>query len=635
MNSIFAIATAISMLATANFANTEQKPSICVIGRFGVWLTNRIDATYKQKLNALGYKIDSLDYSEVTAERLKPFNVLLLEWAPYPSETESLPVYRKAVQILHEYIKNGGGILVTCEEAYEAHRTVNEFLKSLGAEILPENAVDDKTIYQQKRYLQWFYCSTTNIAPHPITSGINEICYPLGFSPEEGSCTLALKLSDDWQTIIKGNSSAHSSKGTISTSPPILAIRQIEKGRIAVFPSHATFWTHAGYHRIWEGICMEKGNGFQLFSNIYDWLGEPSLQSDVYGGYVEASTPKLSTTIPIESVASTDIYTKYLNARGKPFASKITHKPDNCRDFIGIIGVHSSYSNIKLNDYGGGVGSVAEYCERAKKLGYSYLVFTEDFRAMDPTKWDQLVADCKAQTTDDFIAIPGLEYKDTWDNSFIAFNLPRYPEKEWLSDDGQRVKNLPGIYFGLDWTPIYLMSPHLGFYPPWIAKFYSGLEVVSYNHGNRKVDESFEWYRYVQGNDYNLIPITGHRITSPPELNGIGGYLTHVSAEKASDIPSGFKYQWYAPRHTYVSSGPILSEWVIENGRGGYREEPWRIYINIQSEKGLKEIIVYDKGKIYRRFDPQGAKAFKTELDGYHDRQYFFTLRRWTMMVVV
>ena len=44
---------------------------------------------------------------------------------------------------------------------------------------------------------------------------------------------------------------------------------------------------------------------------------------------------------------------------------------------------------------------------------------------MTPQKWDSLVADCKSQTADDFIAIPGIEYQDTWDNGFIAFKIPK------------------------------------------------------------------------------------------------------------------------------------------------------------------------------------------------------------------
>jgi hypothetical protein len=43
----------------------------------------------------------------------------------------------------------------------------------------------------------------------------------------------------------------------------------------------------------------------------------------------------------------------------------------------------------------------------------------------------------------------------------------------------------------------------------------------------------------------------------------------------------------------------------------------------------LREVVVYDKERIYRRFDPRGAKEFRAQLDGTHDRQYFFTLEAW------
>lgn len=629
MKYTIAFTLTLGILAGASVSLASQKQSLCILGQFAPWLSNRIDAIYKQKLNELGYQVGSLDYSEVNIENLKPYNMVLMEWVPSPGNTDGCNIYRSALPALRDFVQKGGGILVTCEESYNSYKTVNEFLKIYDAEILPENIVDEKTLYRQQRYLQWYFCSTNNIIQHPITSGIKEIWYPLGHSPENGTGTLTLRLGEEWQTIVKGNKSAHSSQGTISSEPPMIAVRQVGDGGIAVFPSHSTFWTHAGYHRIWENICLEKGDGFRLLVNIYDWLGESSLSSGVFGGYAETQVTSTKMMPQLDGVSSTDIYTRYLEAGGEPFISEIKHQQDSRKDFVGIIGAHTSYSNIRPNEYGGGVGSVAEYCERAKKLGYSYIVFTEDFRAMTMQKWDSLVADCKLQTTDDFIAIPGIEYQDTWDNRFIAFNLSKLPEKEWLSDDGQRVKNLPGIYFGFDWPSIFLMNPHRNFTPPWSAKFYSGIELESYIHGNHKIDEAFNWYRQVQGNDYNLIPIISHRITSPPELNNTDGCLTHVRAENIADIPKCFKYQWYAPRNAYVSSGPILREWSIENGRGGYREEPWRLYIHIQSKQELREIIIYDRDQIYRRIQTDKSKDFKIEINGYHDRQYFLTLEAW------
>lgn len=619
------------MLCLCCAVTPQERPvALCSVGKFQPWIWQVIDPTYKKKLNALGYRVGALEYHDLTLERVKPFNVLLLQWAPAEGDSEGTEIYRSKIPIIEQFVREGGGVLVTCENAYSAIKNVNQLLQPFGIEILNEAIVDEKNFYRQTRYLQYYFCKTTNIdREHPIGKGLKEIWYPLMHSLSEGYGTMPIRvLSNEWRIIVRAADIARSSKGTYQSAPPILAARQYGKGRIVVFPTHTTYWINAGYHRIWEQICMEKGDGFKLLDNIYRWLSEPSLTSGVFGGFIEPKEEAKPQPTPVspESVAATDVYTLILQASGRKPVKRIEHTPKVLKDFVGIIGVRTDYSRLKPNKYGGGWGSVAEYCQRAKKLGYSFIVFTELLEHMNAEKWAKLVADCKAQTTEDFVALPGIEYEDGWGNKFICFNMNRFPEKEWLSEDGKKVLDAPGFYFGLDWPPLYLRTPHLNFTPPWFAKFYSGMEVFSYIHGNRLVDEAVEWYRLVQGNDYNLIPIVNHGIFSPPELEQVTGYKTHVLAESVKDVPKAFKYYWYAPRSVYVSNGPRIKEWAIENGRGGLRDEPWRLYISVRSDVPLKEVIVFDKQQVFRRFDCSGKTQFQVQIDGYHDRQRFFTM---------
>jgi len=608
----------------------ERPIAICSVGKFQPWIWQVIDPTYKKRLNTIGYQVGALEYHELNLERIKPFNVLMLQWAPTEGDTEETEIYRSKISVIEQFVREGGGVLVTCENAYGAIRNVNQLLQPFGIEILNESITDEKNLYRQTRYLQYYFCKTTNIDhEHPIGKGLKEIWYPLAHSLSEGYGTMPVKvLNGEWQIIVRAADTAHSSKGTYKSAPPILAARQYGKGRIVVFPTHTTYWINAGYHRIWEGICMEKGDGFKLLDNIYRWLAEPSIASGAFGGFTEPkekAKPQPPTISP-ESVAATDVYTRIALAGGRKPLKRIEHTPKVLKDFVGIIGVRTDYSCPERNKYGGGWGSVAEYCQRAKKLGYSFIVFTDLLENMNHEKWEKLVADCKAQTGEDFVAIPGIEYENGWGDRFICFNMSRFPEKEWLSEDGKKVLNASGLYFGLDWPPLYLRTPHLNFTPPWFAKFYSGMELFSYLHGDRLVDEAVDWYRLVQGNDYNLIPIVNHGIFSPPELERAKGFKTHVLAESVKDIHKAFKYYWYAPRSVYVSNGPRIKEWVIENGRAALRDEPWRLYISVESDAPLKEVIVFDKQHIFRRFNCAGKTRFQTQIDGYHDRQRFFTM---------
>jgi len=53
----------------------------------------------------------------------------------------------------------------------------------------------------------------------------------------------------------------------------------------------------------------------------------------------------------------------------------------------------------------------------------------------------------------------------------------------------------------------------------------------------------------------------------------VGGYLTYLLAPSPEGIPKGLKYFWYAQRRAFVSSGPIVKEWWIENGRAALRDK--------------------------------------------------------------
>jgi len=104
----------------------------------------------------------------------------------------------------------------------------------------------------------------------------------MAHSLSEGYGTMPLKVKEpggEWRIVVRAADTARSSKGTYGSAPPLLAARQHGKGRVVVFPTHTTYWINAGHHRIWEQICMEKGDGAKLLDNIYRWLAEPSLAS--------------------------------------------------------------------------------------------------------------------------------------------------------------------------------------------------------------------------------------------------------------------------------------------------------------------------------------------------------------------
>jgi outer membrane protein assembly factor BamB len=600
-----------------SIASKNESISIASIGDFYPWIGNRyIDPIYKKKLNKQGYQIGHLEYSDVTINKLNPYNLCVLQWAPNEGQIGHTKIYEEKIPIFEKYVRDGGGLLITCEPGYGAYKNINKLLKIFGAQIIPESIIDPKNDFRQNNYLRWWFGRTTNLnSKNPISKGIRSFIYPLGYAPDGGEATLPLKLNRKWHWIIKAMPGAKTTNGI--SEPVIMAERQYGKGRIVLMPMHTTFFFNAGYFPIWQGLTMVKGNGYKILNNVYQWLAEPSLDSGIIGGYIQPKKQKLQKiTLTQKTLEHTDIYQQMLLEGEKQWTTFTL--PVKKNDYIGLIGVHTSLSD--------GTGTVKDYVKAAKEKGYNFIIFTEKFSDMNAKKWTRLVSECKKASSNKFLAIPGIAYKDTTGNRYISFNLPRWPDKSWLNKKGTEVANTPGFYFGLDWVPVYAVNPLKNPTKPWYLKFYSGMEVIYYFRNSQKPINDFSQYLQVQGNDYNGIPIVGRQIYSPSQIPfAIDGYQTHVMAKNVQNIPSCFKYYWYAQRNTYISSGPIIHEFYIKNDNS-MREIPWKLYINVSSKNPITDIIIYDRKNIFYRFSPD-TKHFVYDIKGYNDQQRFLTMK--------
>lgn len=171
--------------------------ALCSLGQFAPWITIRIDAKLKTKLNAERFQVGSLEYYELSADSLKPFNVVVAQWAPVEGDLKGVEMYREKIPLLLDFVRAGGGLLITCEDRYSAYKTLNLLLSKLDAAVVPENIVDEATTFRQTRYLQYYFASTTNITQHAVTKGVNKLYYPLSHSPSEGRGTLPLQLGPE------------------------------------------------------------------------------------------------------------------------------------------------------------------------------------------------------------------------------------------------------------------------------------------------------------------------------------------------------------------------------------------------------------------------------------------------------
>lgn len=528
------------LFVSANVSSEGKKTAILLVSTtaMGAVPPPIMDEVYKEKLIEKGfsYQFDAIGYEKVTAERLALYNVVIMLYPEVPPIDPRSAYYEEAFPILLDYCEKGGGLFIFGDEHYDVHKQLNKFLAQIGAEVIPEGVIDEEKLYQQPRYLREWFCSTNNIQPHPITKGVKGLWYPLGHNPRSSSPgTMTLKVDKNWQIVVRANINAYSfnpnSKApdhkTYLSEPPMVAARKVGKGRVVLFPTRNVCYVHQPYHLFFEGICLDREDGFRFVTNVYDWLAEPSLKSGVFGGYVEPVIEKRELpAIDFSKIEVENYYDTIIKAGARPFKTKIKHVKNDRKTFMGLVGLRSTHSSRTEPPAGKHLEPVEWLCSKARQLGYDFVVFTEDYEDIGEERWSALVEDCKRNSDRTFLAIPGIEIRDLCGDSHITFALQKWPKDEKLESE-KRIMGHAGFYLlTTAWAPKFQLNPAACYAP--YQPFQSGIEVYSYLKGDRLIGEAFEKYLWYQSNNMNLAPIVSHRIYSSNNMELVSGPRVHV-----------------------------------------------------------------------------------------------------------
>lgn len=555
---------------------------------------------------------------------------------------------QKVANVLKKYVENGGGLFIQAQSVRYPNTKDedywNEVLKPFGIEILHECIFDKTREYKGKTINEESFFYTQNILPHPITEGIKCLYLPL-HSSHPGPGTVALKYSQDWQILIRGEKECQSYKsgipgdpnvvnlenvGTYISYPPILAIREMGKGRIVSYPISEIFTGLNYLNPLWDNTVEEKGDplsgrksdSWQLQMNCYKWLGENALKIEQIGTY--KFEPYKEIVYP-EKVS----WDKYNFS--KPLTPTTLAK--------GIVGAHSSYTD--------GEGNVFDYVEECKKQGLSFIVFTDPLELLTPQKLNSLINDCKKASGKDFYACPGIEFTDgngiRW--IMIGENI-KFPPEKFISGgktytqwDGKKV-NYYGhyaIYNNCPQTGIidYKELRKVGGYPENLWWFFLYIP-LAYDKDKLIADNYDEFLFGLRDLRWSSL-ISFTRIKKPSDIkiasNTEVTIFRDIESAKNS-LNKSFASYWTAYQGLQqVSQGPIILQWETINSQ---MENNWmytkgaqrvRLKFEVFSENGVKEVIVHDANYgIMRRFDGKGEKIFGKEFEVVHDKQHYLTL---------
>lgn len=583
-------------------------------------------------LHAMGFELDACKGGQV-AERLATgkFNVVV---------TDSLnEADRKAVQ---EFVAAGGGALV-CNPG--PHRSgdwtaTNQWQASLGARPRWEVLVDSEPGNVARDPMGCRLSWSNNVAA-PFNEGVRGVLTLLWAGTTGCEPPMSFDLSADWTAVVRGADSMRSKpdirhdeylqpwmpKEPGPAAPPLLAIRQAGKGRIAVGairyywiftpPSHCP----TAEAMLSAGAGEKPSDWLKVFANVLRWLAEPSLKEGKGG----ATTPEAVLNPPVQvwPIQPPRDWTKQAAIRDIKDQGQTP----------GLIGARTALSS--------GTGSVADYVAAAKAAGLKFIVFLEDSLKMDQARWDKLVEACAAASDKEFAAVPGLTYEDAQGNHLYAFaDEVKFPKPAMLLADGRLATNHSNrtkAYF--DYVNEFLQQHVLsGFWrhnDNWLHpadyKLYNSFPIVSFEDG-KAIDDAFDFYRYSMGIGACQAPLAFEIMTSPEQVARRAKEGWRVVSFRPPEV---LRTKWHTGAWSfsgnaaqYITNGPRILVWqgqnVLTDPRGEWwRPDLWqfRVFFRVAADDGLKAVTLYDGERVFRRWLPGGAKAFETELVLYHARQ--------------
>ncbi len=552
--------------------------------------------------------------------------------------------------IVDAFAARGGGVFVCNPVSYprEAEFTLTcEWLTKLGARPRWEMLQDsDKENLVKVTFgeLSW----SDDVKP-PVNAGVPGVLTMVSGSTTGIEPAMSYEFGPEWQVVVRGAKTMATKtdprndpvlqpwlpKAPVPASPPLMGLREIGKGRVAVIPFR-DYWILCPPANCPPSEAMlkldtgaKKSDWLRVFANAMRWLAAPSLAAGIGG----AETPAALLNPP---VTPWDIPKETDWAK---LAQPLAAEPDMAQN-PGLVGARTALSS--------GTGTVTDYVTAAKTAGLKFVVFLEDSLVMDQAKWDQLVKECTAASDDSFVAVPGLTYEDAQGNHLYVFaDNVRFPKPSMLLPD-KRLATTQSYrtraYFDYineligqkDLNGFWRHKENYLHFTDY--KLYNSFPVYSFENG-KPIDDALSEYLYWQ-NIGGLQAVLAFEIMTSPEqvpVRAKNGWRV-VWNRGLKSLREGTwhqgAYSFSGQGSQYITSGPSILLWRTVNNLVGsnglwWRPDLWeyRLRLRVGSEVGLKSVTLHDGDRqVVRRWLPNGAQKFEQELVLSNCQQFAATL---------
>ena len=591
---------------------------------------------------------------------IRKYNVIVLAGLGESNADGSLTKFnRETVAVLRRFTSAGGGLMVLGHFGQRQTEISPQeaLLKPLGLQpVWLETTLNRKSVVATPWKIDFGY--TTAIRPSPLTKNVKALWYP---APKKligaQHHSLAFTTDKNWKEAISAGPDSYTSvqvkgahttvlgnatKSAYESNMPLAVYRNVDSGRIVYFGISHEYIQGPYAHSVLEGIVMTNGigyrksDGLKFFENSLHWLAAPSMENGKLGG---AKTNDKLLLDPEKVIPR------------KPYNWSRKHKhPQNKFDMPGLIGARSSYS--------GGKGTPEEWASAAKKAGYSFLVFLEDYKKISAADFDKLKKQCEKLSDDKFAAFPGITIDDEIGNHYFYFgNTMPLPGPKLIDDKNKVLRSYDPALGGhvkgqLNMTILryftgkciarltggnYLFSKDAVPFSDWFGSW-NAIGVVTSVNG--KLEEfAFRDYLKISNSGQGPTPLALTLVDDPAKISEIKWRTVYKSKDgKISGLQKFFnRHKFYPdnPCTSYITTGPRIDNWSYIGPRdyegyskGDYLWNNYRWIVNgaVSSDVPLKEVRVWDGVKLFRRFQPQGKKKFSFNLDLTHNQQHYLVL---------
>ncbi|MCD6408346.1 hypothetical protein J7L87_04765, partial [bacterium] len=601
-----------------------------------------IDPQIVSYLEKKGFVINKLLWENTDYRKLSQYDFLIVFGFGKSNPDYSIPEnVKKRFGMLKKYVEEGGSVWINVHLSADMrdYQTTKKFLEIFGATPLLVNIRD---IPHERILPPWYikFAYTQKINTSLINLKGKGLWYPVDMY-KLGPRSFVFRFSNQWKVLISTEST--STITPIFVRIPFFDKQQNEKERNGSFPL-------IGLKKEGKGKMIVSGFYYPyLFADAFaPALGRVMLDK----GFNNKKSCGLELLEKLSKWATKNYNTIKRNRIAKtPDELKKPIFSERCRILNEFNWKNARYPELKWRK--GAIFIVpvsiplSSFIRKAKENGLNFVVCVRKADEIGRKSLDEFKKECEKLSDGKFAVIPGIYLKDIMENNFLAIGEKiTFPDPAIWDSKRKRIKppkkgEIPGALeqLGDAYLHYVLTQMHHSVITASLLhnenkipyddyRDYNAIAIITTRDG-KVVDNITDGYLRLQDRGENLVPLSVHFITTLKSIDKIiknKNWLFYLSENPVSYFSRGHMFE---NPSTYISSGPEINYWMwkgprdFENVGNHFDISRWyyMVKVEVKSEKGLKEIKIYDGEEIFRRYIVDGKKIFKTEIPLFHTRQ--------------